>query len=190
MKGKLKLDGRQRVVIENVQPQIDAGRFPIKRVIGQNVEVKADAFTDSHDALACVLRYRHESEPAGVKLPCCHWAMTVARVVSAHPNLVNISTLSLPGLIIFFPGSMNLYVAAMPRISLWHFGPARYWWRGCGACRRRASVAAPTVCQGVARCQAGCRYSTGAFRNPGELDEAIFGSQPGIGLSRYAKGMV
>jgi starch synthase (maltosyl-transferring) len=62
MKGKLKLDGRQRVVIENVQPQIDSGRFPIKRVIGQNVEVKADVFTDSHDALACVLRYRHASE--------------------------------------------------------------------------------------------------------------------------------
>jgi starch synthase (maltosyl-transferring) len=47
MKGKLKLAGRQRVVIENVQPKIDSGRFSIKRVIGQNVE--ADVFTDSHD---------------------------------------------------------------------------------------------------------------------------------------------
>jgi len=62
MRGIKKLDGRQRVVIENVQPEIDFGRFPIKRVIGQNVEVEADAFTDSHDALACVLRYRHASE--------------------------------------------------------------------------------------------------------------------------------
>lgn len=57
-----KLDGRCRVVIENVQPEIDSGRFPIKRVIGQSVEVEADAFTDGHDALACVLRYRHASE--------------------------------------------------------------------------------------------------------------------------------
>ena len=57
-----RLDGRLRVVIENVQPAIDAGRFPIKRVIGQTVEVEADAFTDGHDALRCVLRYRHESE--------------------------------------------------------------------------------------------------------------------------------
>lgn len=56
------LDGRQRVVIENVRPEIDAGRFPVKRVIGQSVEVEADAFTDGHDALRCVLRYRHESE--------------------------------------------------------------------------------------------------------------------------------
>jgi starch synthase (maltosyl-transferring) len=57
-----KLDGRCRVVIENVQPEIDSGRFPIKRVMGQTVEVEADAFTDSHDAVACLLRYRHASE--------------------------------------------------------------------------------------------------------------------------------
>ena len=58
------LDGKRRVVIEDVQPEINAGRFPIKHVIGQSVEVEveADAFTDSHDALACVLRYRHASE--------------------------------------------------------------------------------------------------------------------------------
>ncbi|PPK73006.1 alpha-1,4-glucan:maltose-1-phosphate maltosyltransferase [Methylobacter tundripaludum] len=62
MKGTQKLDGRRRVVIENVQPEIDSGRFPIKRVIGQSVEVEADAFTDSHDALTCLLRYRHASE--------------------------------------------------------------------------------------------------------------------------------
>jgi starch synthase (maltosyl-transferring) len=57
-----KLDGRQRVVIENLQPTIDSGRFPIKRVIGQTVKVAADAFSDSHDALSCVLRYRLTSE--------------------------------------------------------------------------------------------------------------------------------
>jgi starch synthase (maltosyl-transferring) len=57
-----KPDGRQRVVIENVQPHIDSGRFPVKRVIGQIVEVEADAFADGHDALRCVLRYRHDAE--------------------------------------------------------------------------------------------------------------------------------
>lgn len=55
-------DGRRRVVIENVQPAIDCGRFPIKRVIGERVDVEADAFTDGQDALICLLRYRHESE--------------------------------------------------------------------------------------------------------------------------------
>jgi starch synthase (maltosyl-transferring) len=49
---------RQRVVIENVQPEIDAGRFPIKRVIGDSVVVEADAFTDGHDELNAVLLHR------------------------------------------------------------------------------------------------------------------------------------
>lgn len=62
MTDRQKPDGRCRVVIENVQPEIDGGRFPVKRVIGQSVEVETDAFTDSHDVLACVLRYRHASE--------------------------------------------------------------------------------------------------------------------------------
>jgi starch synthase (maltosyl-transferring) len=65
----MKLDGRQRVIIEKVQPEIDAGRFPIKRVIGQTVAVEADAFTDSHDVIACVLRYRHESEKNWHEVP-------------------------------------------------------------------------------------------------------------------------
>lgn len=62
MTGAQTIDGRRRAVIENVQPEIDAGRFPVKRVLGQRVDVEADAFTDGHDALVCVLRYRHESE--------------------------------------------------------------------------------------------------------------------------------
>ncbi len=55
-------DGRRRVVIEGVWPEIDAGRFPIKRVVGEHVWVEADVFTDSHDDVACVLRYRHEDD--------------------------------------------------------------------------------------------------------------------------------
>jgi starch synthase (maltosyl-transferring) len=54
-------DGRRRAVIEQVTPQVDAGRFPVKRVIGEAVEVEADVFTDGHDAVACVVLYRRES---------------------------------------------------------------------------------------------------------------------------------
>ena len=55
-------DGRGRVVIESVTPQVDAGRYPIKRVIGQQVVVAADVFTDGHDAVRCRVRYwRRES---------------------------------------------------------------------------------------------------------------------------------
>lgn len=49
---------RERVVIERVQPEIDDGRFPIKRCIGDIVTVSADIFADGHDLLAGVLKYR------------------------------------------------------------------------------------------------------------------------------------
>jgi starch synthase (maltosyl-transferring) len=47
-----------RVVIERVAPEIDGGRFPIKRTPGEEVVVTADIFTDGHDKVAAVLRYR------------------------------------------------------------------------------------------------------------------------------------
>jgi len=55
--------GRERVVIEDVKPQIDGGRFPIKRTVGEKVVVEADVFVDGHDALSCVLLFRHEKDP-------------------------------------------------------------------------------------------------------------------------------
>jgi starch synthase (maltosyl-transferring) len=55
-------EGRIRAVIEAVSPSVDHGRFAIKRVQGDRVEVTADCFTDGHDALMCLLRWRHDSE--------------------------------------------------------------------------------------------------------------------------------
>ena len=48
----------RRVIIENVTPQIDEGRFPAKRTVGEEVVVEADAFADGHDLLAVVLLWR------------------------------------------------------------------------------------------------------------------------------------
>src|SRR5437763_3256498 len=48
-------DGRRRVVIEHVDPEIDGGRFPIKRVVGEIVQVEADIFADGHDHVAGLL---------------------------------------------------------------------------------------------------------------------------------------
>ncbi len=62
-------DGRRRVVIEGVKPEIDGGRFPIKRVVGESVVVEADVFGDGHDAVACVLRYQGPGESAWRELP-------------------------------------------------------------------------------------------------------------------------
>jgi len=59
---EFQVDGRRRVVIEHVRPEVDGGRFPVKRVVGQSVIVEADVFADGHDEIAGVLRYRHERE--------------------------------------------------------------------------------------------------------------------------------
>jgi starch synthase (maltosyl-transferring) len=48
----------RRVVVESVHPEIDHGRFPIKRTVGEEVIVTADIFTDGHDKLAARLLHR------------------------------------------------------------------------------------------------------------------------------------
>ncbi len=62
------LEGRQRAVIEGVKPEIDGGRFPAKRAVGETVVVEADIFTDGHDELSAVLRYRR-GEQAWTEVP-------------------------------------------------------------------------------------------------------------------------
>jgi starch synthase (maltosyl-transferring) len=46
------------VVIENLQPLIDGGRYPVKRVIGEDLVVEADIFKDGHDVVAALLKWR------------------------------------------------------------------------------------------------------------------------------------
>ena len=50
------------MVIEAVTPVVDAGRFPVKRTVGELVRVYADAFADGHDVVACAVLHRHEEE--------------------------------------------------------------------------------------------------------------------------------
>jgi len=56
------IEGRCRTVIEGVSPEIDGGRFPIKRVVGEQVTVETDAFADGHDVVVSLLLYRKEDE--------------------------------------------------------------------------------------------------------------------------------
>ncbi len=79
----LPLDGRQRAVIENVTPQVDGGRFPVKRVVGDTIVVEADVFADGHDEVRASLAWRgpdsaawHETEMA--PLPNDRWRATFA----------------------------------------------------------------------------------------------------------------
>jgi starch synthase (maltosyl-transferring) len=51
-----------RIAIENIQPSVDEGRFPVKRSVGQAVDVTADVFTDGHTKLAVRLLWRPADE--------------------------------------------------------------------------------------------------------------------------------
>ena len=55
------LQARGRVIVERVWPEIDGGRFAIKRSVGEQVTVGADIFADGHDLLAGVVKYRQLS---------------------------------------------------------------------------------------------------------------------------------
>jgi starch synthase (maltosyl-transferring) len=52
----------RRVIIENVLPEIDGGRFSITRTPGELVTVTADIFSDGHDVVDAVLQYRKEGD--------------------------------------------------------------------------------------------------------------------------------
>jgi starch synthase (maltosyl-transferring) len=63
------VEGRHRIVIERVTPEVDEGRYPIKRTIGEDVVVEADAFTDGHDLLGVALLYRRTHDPQWIEVP-------------------------------------------------------------------------------------------------------------------------
>jgi starch synthase (maltosyl-transferring) len=66
---------RRRVVIEDIEPRIDGGRFPIKRIEGQPVVVEADVYADGHDVLRVLLRHRY-GRPHGDAEPWTDVPMT------------------------------------------------------------------------------------------------------------------
>jgi starch synthase (maltosyl-transferring) len=51
-----------RILIQDVEPQIDCGRYPVKRVVGEEVIVSATIFRDGHDVLGAAVKYR---QPGG-----------------------------------------------------------------------------------------------------------------------------
>lgn len=53
--------GQARVIIENVQPQIDGGRYPAKLTVGESVSVTADVFGDGHDHIRAQVLFRKET---------------------------------------------------------------------------------------------------------------------------------
>ena len=58
----IEVNGQRRVVIERVSPEIDCGRFAIKRVVGEVVVVEANVFADGHDQVACQILFWQDKE--------------------------------------------------------------------------------------------------------------------------------
>lgn len=56
-------------MISNVAPQVEDGRYPAKRAIGEHVGLSADIIADGHDAVAASVIFRHESEQTWHDLP-------------------------------------------------------------------------------------------------------------------------
>jgi starch synthase (maltosyl-transferring) len=65
-------EGRKRVVIENLKPEINGGIFPIKRIIGEKVVVQADIFADGHDTISAILLYKKNGARKWEEVPMRH----------------------------------------------------------------------------------------------------------------------
>jgi starch synthase (maltosyl-transferring) len=61
--------GTRRVVIDAIRPGIDCGRFPIKRIAGDEVAIDADVFADGHDEIVCLLQSRHADDKSWQEQP-------------------------------------------------------------------------------------------------------------------------
>ena len=64
-----------RIFIRDVWPILDCGLYPIKRTVGESVEVWADVLRDGHEQLGAAIRYRRAgtrrwgSSPIGSDAP-------------------------------------------------------------------------------------------------------------------------
>jgi starch synthase (maltosyl-transferring) len=58
-----------RIYIEDIYPLVDAGRFPVKRIVDEPVEVWADIFRDGHAVLAAELLWRLEEADKWLRVP-------------------------------------------------------------------------------------------------------------------------
>jgi starch synthase (maltosyl-transferring) len=61
--------GTATLVIEAITPQIEGGRHPIKRAVGEDVVVEADIFKDGHDIVRAVLKWRKAGDESWHETP-------------------------------------------------------------------------------------------------------------------------
>lgn len=63
------INGRQRVVITNIEPQVNNGSYPVKAIVEQPVCISASVFCDGHDILGAQVSIKHEREKLWQQLP-------------------------------------------------------------------------------------------------------------------------
>ena len=63
---------KARVIIENVQPQVEGGLYPAKRTVQERIDISAHIFTDGHDHIRAEVLYRLTSEKSFTRLPLKH----------------------------------------------------------------------------------------------------------------------
>ena len=56
-------------LIEDIFPSVDRGRYPVKRIAGESVDVWADIFREGHDVVAAALLWRGENETSWHRVP-------------------------------------------------------------------------------------------------------------------------
>jgi len=57
-----RIDASRKIIIEDVEPELDCGRYAVKREVGDTLDVWADIFKEGHDAIAAAVRFRTERE--------------------------------------------------------------------------------------------------------------------------------
>src|SRR3984957_5754870 len=67
--GRTLMRSSSRIRIENVRPAVECGRHPVKRTLGDPVEVRATIFRDGNDVLGARLRYRGPGERRFASIP-------------------------------------------------------------------------------------------------------------------------
>ncbi|SHH49930.1 alpha-1,4-glucan--maltose-1-phosphate maltosyltransferase [Winogradskyella jejuensis] len=56
------MQNQKRVVIDYVSPQINDGKFFIKRIVNEVINIDAHVLVDGHDVIAASVLYKHEKE--------------------------------------------------------------------------------------------------------------------------------
>jgi starch synthase (maltosyl-transferring) len=61
--------GKRRVIITNVSPRVEEGKFPAKVVLNEEITLSADIFSDGHDEIAASAYVKHVDEQQWTEIP-------------------------------------------------------------------------------------------------------------------------